>query len=111
MHLGGTIDTGFWIGVDPGSPFPDAPAIGTTGRLHLAKTPSTPQDLSVGIMTALNLLAESSGIPTRQYMAATHKLAHRTTATVNAMVQRTGARVGLITTRGFRDHLILMKAA
>jgi N-methylhydantoinase A len=111
MQLGGTMDTGFWIGVDTGGTFTDALAIDTTGRLHLAKTPSTPRDLSVGIMTALNLLAESSGIPTRQYMAATRKLAHGTTATVNAMVQRTGARVGLITTRGFRDHLILMKAA
>src|SRR5262249_32353533 len=53
---------------------------------------------------------ESAGIPTTELLSATPKLAHGTTATVNAMVQRKGAKVGLITTRGFRDHLILMKA-
>src|SRR6478752_2595388 len=105
------MEAGYWIGVDTGGTFTDALAIDAAGRLHLAKTPSTPHDLSVGIMTALDLLAESSGIPARDYMSATRKLAHGTTATVNAMVQRVGARVGLITTRGFRDHLILMKAA
>jgi N-methylhydantoinase A len=105
------MDEAFWIGVDTGGTFTDALAIDQTGRLFLAKTPSTPKDLSVGIMTAIDLLAESAGISTKQCLERTRKLAHGTTATVNAMVQRKGARVGLITTRGFGDHLILMKAA
>jgi N-methylhydantoinase A len=105
------MDQAFWIGVDTGGTFTDALAIDHAGRLYLAKTPSTPKDLSVGIMTAIDLLAESAGIPTQQYLETTRKLAHGTTATVNAMVQRKGAKVGLITTRGFGDHLILMKAA
>jgi N-methylhydantoinase A len=104
-------DTAYWIGVDTGGTFTDALAIDNAGRLHLAKTPSTPKDLSIGIMTALDLLADSAGVDARAYLSATNKLAHGTTATVNAMVQRRGAVAGLITTRGFRDHLILMKAA
>jgi N-methylhydantoinase A len=101
----------YWVGVDTGGTFTDALAIDSAGQVHLAKTPSTPKDLSVGIMTALDLLAESIGTSVVECLATTGKLAHGTTATVNAMVQRRGARVGLITTRGFRDHLILMKAA
>src|ERR1700761_7636359 len=104
-------ETAYWIGVDTGGTFTDALAIDNAGRLHLAKTPSTPKDLSIGIMTALDLLGDSAGVDARAYLSATNKLAHGTTATVNAMVQRRGAVVGLITTRGFRDHLILMKAA
>ena len=105
------MEKSFWIGVDTGGTFTDALAIDSDGRLHIAKTPSTPKDLSVGIMTAMQLLAESAKISAESLLAATTKFAHGTTATVNAMVQRKGAKVGLITTRGFRDHLILMKAA
>lgn len=105
------MEKSFWIGVDTGGTFTDALAIDSGGRLHIAKTPSTPKDLSVGIMTAMQLLAESAKISAESLLAATTKFAHGTTATVNAMVQRKGAKVGLITTRGFRDHLILMKAA
>jgi N-methylhydantoinase A len=105
------VEQTYWIGVDTGGTFTDALAIDSSGTLHLAKTPSTPNDLSVGIMTAMSLLAESAGIPAQGLLATTTKFAHGTTATVNAMVQRRGAKVGLITTRGFRDHLILMKAA
>ena len=101
----------YLVGVDTGGTFTDALAIDSAGQVHLAKTPSTPKDLSVGIMTALDLLAESIGTSVVECLATTGKLAHGTTATVNAMVQRRGAGVGLITTRGFRDHLILMKAA
>jgi len=105
------VEKAYWIGVDTGGTFTDALAIDLSGKLHLAKTPSTPKDLSVGIMNAMQLLAESARIPVERLLAATTKFAHGTTATVNAMVQRKGAKVGLITTRGFRDHLILMKAA
>lgn len=101
----------YWLGVDTGGTFTDALAIDPDGVLYLAKTPSTPDDLSIGIMNAMELLAESAGIPLRKLLSSSPKFAHGTTATVNAMVQRRGAKVGLITTRGFRDHLILMKAA
>jgi N-methylhydantoinase A len=101
----------YWIGVDTGGTFTDALAIDSMGRLHLAKTPSTPSDLSIGVLNSMELLARSAGVSTEELLGGAHKLAHGTTATVNAMVQRRGAKIGLITTRGFRDHLILMKAA
>src|SRR5262245_44913318 len=107
---GNGMENSYWIGVDTGGTFTDAIAIDSAGSLHLAKTPSTPSDLSVGIMRVMDMLADSAGVPVNQLLHRTRKLAHGTTATVNAMVQRRGAKVGLITTRGFRDHLILMKA-
>lgn len=101
----------YLIGVDTGGTFTDALAMDDAGNVHLAKTPTTPGDLSVGIMNAVALLAESIGISREDLLARTRRFAHGTTHTVNAMVQRRGAKVGLLTTRGFRDHLILMKAA
>jgi len=105
------LEKSYWVGVDTGGTFTDALAIDSEGQLHLAKTPSTPDDLSIGVINSLERLAESAGVSMNSLLANTVKLAHGTTATVNAMVQRRGARVGLITTRGFRDHFILMKAA
>ena len=101
----------YWVGVDTGGTFTDAFAIGSDGAVHLAKTPSTPNDLSLGIMTSIELLAESAGISPEAFLARTQELAHGTTATVNAMVQRRGAKAALMTTGGFRDHFILMKGA
>jgi N-methylhydantoinase A len=105
------MDSHYFIGVDTGGTFTDALAMDDEGGVHLAKTPTTPQDLSVGIMNAMGLLAEAIGISREALLKRTQRFAHGTTATVNAMVQRRGAKVGLLTTRGFRDHLIVMKAA
>ncbi|MDP6495289.1 MAG: hydantoinase/oxoprolinase family protein, partial [Dehalococcoidia bacterium] len=61
-------------------------------------------------MNAVELIAESAGVSPGELLGNTQKVAHGTTATVNAMVQRRGAKTGLITTKGFKDHLIIMKA-
>lgn len=100
----------FWVGVDTGGTFTDAIAIENSEKLHLVKTPSTPSDLSIGVMNAIELIAESAGVSLGEFLGNTQKVAHGTTATVNAMVQRCGAKTGLITTKGFKDHLIIMKA-
>jgi N-methylhydantoinase A len=100
----------YWIGVDIGGTFTDAIAVDDRENVYLAKTPTTPQSLSVGVMRSLEQLAEEARTSSADMLASTVKLAHATTATVNAMVQRRGAKTGLITTHGFKDHLIIMKA-
>ena len=67
------------------------------GQLHAAKVPSTPSRPADGVEHGLAVLAARVGRLT--------SLAHGTTAVTNAIVERRGARVGLITTRGFRDVL------
>jgi N-methylhydantoinase A len=68
-----------------------------SGRLHAAKIPTTSARPADGAGQALALLAARAG--------RLGSLAHGTTVVTNAIVERRGARVGLVTTRGFRDVL------
>ncbi len=89
------------IGFDVGGTFTDIVAIGNNGRLVIRKLLSTPTDYSDAIC---NGLAEM--ITTGQVSAddAQH-LVHAATVATNTVITRSGAKVGLITTDGFRDIL------
>ena len=99
----------FVIGLDIGGTFTDIVAVGSDGHIAYAKTPSTPGDYLGCIMAAVDAVAERLGIGARELLVQTAVLAHGTTATTNAFIERRGARVGFVTTRGFRDLLLLLK--
>ncbi len=84
------------VGVDVGGTFTDLVAV-ENGRLVTAKVPSTPADQSVGVLSSLH----ASAMPLESVAA----LSHGTTVTTNALLERRGARVALVTTEGFRDIL------
>jgi N-methylhydantoinase A len=87
------------IGVDVGGTFTDAVAVDEGGRpIAHRKEPSTPPRVEEGaIATILTLTAEASE-PASQVV-------HGTTVATNALLERRTARVGLLTTEGFRDVL------
>jgi N-methylhydantoinase A len=88
------------VGIDVGGTFTDLLAIdASTNEVRLAKVPTTVDNQAIGFMTAL---AAASLDP-----AALQAVVHGTTTTTNALLERKIARVGLITTRGFRDVLEL----
>ena len=88
------------VGIDVGGTFTDLLAIDhRSGTVRLAKVPTTVDNQAIGFMAAL---AAADAEP-----AAIQALVHGTTTTTNAMLERKIARVGLITTRGFRDVLEL----
>ncbi len=90
------------IGVDVGGTFTDFYARnGATGAVRLAKRPSTPDDPVRAILEGLADLATGQDIP----LDAVERLAHGTTIATNALLQRRGGKVALLTTRGFRDLL------
>ena len=92
----------WFIGVDVGGTFTDFHAMNISdGRVFLHKTPSTPSDPSLAIMSGLDALLEKSGIDVEDIV----RLAHGTTVATNALIQRRGARVAVITTEGFKDLL------
>src|SRR5207244_4491419 len=62
-----------------------------------------------GTLDALPTLAAGAGLDVSRLPAETERLAHGTTVSTNALTQRRGARVGLITTRGFEDTLIIAR--
>lgn len=100
----------FILGVDIGGTFTDAVAVDMgTGEVTIAKSPSTPGNPMDGVVAAIGLLAEQAGIATESLLADTVKFAHGTTLTSNVVFTWSGARTGLITTRGFGDEILIMK--
>src|SRR5580700_3296504 len=93
------------IGIDVGGTFTDLVAIDAAGRTVFAKSPSTPSDQSVGVMAGLDELARRLGLSTAEMLAQTDRLVHGTTVATNALLERKGARVALLTTEGHRDIL------
>src|SRR5438876_7800241 len=99
------------IGIDTGGTFTDCVVMDADGRIVTAKAPSTPDDFSEGVMESLRLAGERLGVTTEALLRDTGRLALGTTVGTNAMLQRRGARVGLITTRGHRDVIHIMRGA
>ncbi len=90
------------IGVDVGGTFTDFFASNSaSGAFHVGKTPSTPANPAQAILTGLTALCEQHSIAFDQI----ERLSHGTTVGTNALIQRKGSRVALITTKGFRDLL------
>ena len=73
--------------------------------MTFAKAPSTPRDPSVGVLDGLERLARALGIERAALLARTERIVHGTTVATNALLERKGARVGLLTTEGHRDVL------
>jgi N-methylhydantoinase A len=99
------------IGIDTGGTFTDCVVMDAEGRIVTAKASSTPDDFSEGVMESLRLAGERLGVGTEALLGDTVRLALGTTVGTNAMLQRRGARVGLITTRGHRDVIHIMRGA
>ena len=90
------------LGVDVGGTFTDVLLHDSERqRVWLAKTPSTPEDQSVGVIEGIQLAAARAEIELGQLDA----ILHGTTVATNAVLERKGAKIGLITTEGFRDVL------
>src|ERR1700710_1097592 len=91
------------IGVDVGGTYTDLVATDESGRAVFAKSPSTPADQSIGVMAGLEELARRLNVTRAEMLAATDRLVHGTTVATNALLERKGARVALLTTEGHRD--------
>ena len=68
-----------------------------------AKSPSTPADQSVGVMAGLDELARRLKLTRAGHAGATERMVHGTTVATNALLERKGAKVALLTTEGHRD--------
>jgi N-methylhydantoinase A len=96
------------IGVDIGGTFTDVALVDeASGRIGVAKVPTTPGDLAQGVLSALKLAMNRY----RVAAADVGLLSHATTVVTNAVMEESGARAALITTRGFRDILELRRSA
>jgi N-methylhydantoinase A len=96
------------IGIDIGGTFTDVALVDdVSGRIGVAKAPTTPKDFAQGVLTALDLAMRRYGVKA----ADVGLLAHATTIVTNAILEEKGARAALIATRGFRDVLELRRSS
>src|SRR6185369_959915 len=97
------------IGVDVGGTFTDLVLTRPDGSIRLAKSPTTPDDQSVGVVNGISLLAEGEGLSLQALLAQTVAVVHGTTTADNTMIEMSGAITGLITTAGHRDEIELRR--
>jgi len=96
------------LGVDVGGTFTDLFLVSEEngGARFRVKTPSTPSDPSDGVLVGVKRICEEAGIA----VADLQNILHGTTVATNAVLESKGARVGLITTRGFGQILHLARS-
>ena len=97
----------FVVSTDSGGTFVDAVILDSAGRLALGKAPTTPEDPAKGIVAAVGAAAERAGLQLGNVLGNCAMFLNGTTVTTNAMVQRLGAKTGMVITRGFEDTLII----
>jgi len=94
------------ISIDVGGTFTDMVLLDEkTGNIGTFKTITTPFDLTKGILNDIKLAADNLGISISQLLNDTISIVHGTTATTNALIEGKTGKVGVITTKGFRDIL------
>lgn len=96
----------FQISIDTGGTFTDGVLLHEDGTISTAKVPTTPDEPTRGVMDCVKLLASSeNGLTTNEMLARTQSFTLGTTVGTNAVLQLKGAKVGMITTKGYRDVL------
>src|SRR4051812_3462763 len=96
------------IGIDIGGTFTDVALVQEdTGRIVIAKLPTTPHDFGQAVIEGICHALESNRIDP----ADVSLLSHATTIVTNALLQNKGARAGFVATRGFRDILELRRSS
>ena len=88
------------VGVDVGGTFTDLVALADDGTIEVRKVVTTPEDPAVGLFHALDPLKPPHAV---------ELLVHGTTIATNALLERRGARIALVTTKGFEDLLWLRR--
>jgi len=97
---------GYIVNVDVGGTFIDF-YVGKDDRSISTKTPTTHYDLSVGFMRGLEECASKEGIGLEGFLKDTEVIKYCTTLGTNALLELSGPKLGLITTRGFEDTIFI----
>ncbi len=94
----------FMIGVDTGGTFTDG-FFTRNGDLRTVKVLTTPHDLTVCLADCIREGARQFGVSVQEMLADTDIVRYSTTVSVNTIIQKTGAKIGLLVSQGFKDSL------
>ncbi len=102
------MSTEYLIGIDTGGTFTDCVVLDSSGAVVTSKAPSTPPNFADGVLDSVARAgAALGGLSAREVLARTRFFGHGTTVGTNTLITRSGARTGLITTRGHEDMLFM----
>ena len=93
------------IGVDVGGTFTDMVLRDSAGAVRIFKAPSVPADPSEGVLGVLRLAAQQLDLPLTALLRDCALFVHGSTVATNTILEKKGAKVGMLTTEGFRDSL------
>jgi N-methylhydantoinase A len=100
-----------YLGVDIGGTFTDVVFVGDDGDVTATKVSSTPPRFEHGFLAGVEKVAGLRGATSHELLSSCDVVLHGTTVATNAVVEMRGARVGVITTRGHRDTMPVMRAS
>ncbi|MCF8120667.1 MAG: hydantoinase/oxoprolinase family protein [Deltaproteobacteria bacterium] len=100
----------FSVNIDIGGTFTDFFCSRDNGDMAATKTPSTHYDLAVGFMKGIQDLSRTYGLSLSEFLSQTKAVRYCTTVGTNSLIERTGPKLGLITTAGFEDTIYLGRA-
>ena len=98
------------VDIDVGGTFTDC-VLTLDGRRVIGKAPTTPYDLSVGFMNAIEEVAAEAGLEVEELLPRLDVVRYSTTVAMNRLIERRGPRVGLITTEGQEDVILIGRGA
>lgn len=98
------------IGVDVGGTFTDLVVEQPDGAIEVFKVPSVPSDPSRGVLDAVAAAAAGLGKSTAELLGACGWFVHGSTIATNTVLERKGAKVGMLTTEGFRDSIEIRRS-
>lgn len=98
------------IAIDNGGTFTDGVCVDDHGNMVTSKAATTPEDLSIGTLNVIDNLAKLLRMDRKKLLNQTTAIVNGTTAGTNAIITRSGARLGIIGTKGFPDVIELRRA-
>lgn len=99
----------YYVGIDIGGTFTDAVLLDDSGVARLLKTPTTLDEPARGVNNALALAEKELGLDEGSLLAQVDYFGLGTTVATNALIERKGVKTGIITTKGFRDTILIQR--
>lgn len=98
------------VGVDIGGTFTDLVVVDSVGAVRAFKAPSVPSDPTEGVLSAIRLAATALSTDVEMFLSNTELFVHGSTIATNTLLEKKGAKVGLLVTDGFRDSLEIRRS-
>jgi N-methylhydantoinase A len=101
----------YYVGTDIGGTFTDCVVLDEAGNITVSKSPSTPPDFAEGLMNSLLDAAAQLDLALPALLKRTRLFSHGCTVATNTLINQSGAKVGVITTKGFEETLYIMRGS